>query len=83
MQFRIDQVKNFHNETQTLIQETKYALKDIVAKGVDDIENKLAESSNDTKDTIGALRYCYACNKLLSAVSNLFILNLIKYSLRL
>lgn len=52
-------MQNLHNETQTLLQETKYALKDIVTKGVDDIENKLMENKNETKHTIGALRYCY------------------------
>ena len=52
-------MQNLHNETQTLLQETRYALKDIVARGVNDIENKLMENNNETKDTIGALRYCY------------------------
>ncbi|XP_043513208.1 paramyosin isoform X4 [Frieseomelitta varia] len=59
---QITEMQNLHNETQTLLQETKYALKDIVTRGVNDIENKLTENKNETKDTIGALRMDLANN---------------------
>lgn len=59
MLFRTIEMQTLHNKTQILLQETKHILKDIVAKGVDDIENKLIETKNETKDTIGALRYFY------------------------
>ncbi|KAK1132155.1 hypothetical protein K0M31_016283 [Melipona bicolor] len=59
---QITKMQNLHNETQTLLQETKYALKDIVTRGVNDIENKLMENKNETKDTIGALRMDLANN---------------------
>lgn len=52
-------MQTLHNKTQILLQETKHSLKDIVTKEVDDIENKLIETKNETKDTIGALRYFY------------------------
>lgn len=56
------EMQTLHNKTQILLQETKHILKDIVAKGVDDIENKLIETKNETKDTIGALRMDLANN---------------------
>lgn len=59
MLFRTIEMQTLHNKTQILLQETKHILKDIVTKGVDDIENKLIETKNETKDTIGALRYFY------------------------
>lgn len=59
MLFRTIEMQTLHNKTQILLQETKHILKDIVVKGVDDIENKLIETKNETKDTIGALRYFY------------------------
>ncbi|KAK9307505.1 hypothetical protein QLX08_002137 [Tetragonisca angustula] len=59
---QITEMQNLHNETQTLLQETRYALKDIVTRGVNDIENKLMENNNETKDTIGALRMDLANN---------------------
>lgn len=55
--FRTIEMQTLHNKTQILLQEIKYTLKDIVTKRVDDIENKLIETKNETKDTIGALRY--------------------------
>lgn len=55
--FRTIEIQTLHNKTQILLQETKHTLKDIVTKGVDDIENKLIETKNETKDTIGVLRY--------------------------
>lgn len=59
---QIIEMQTLHNKTQILLQETKHILKDIVAKGVDDIENKLIETKNETKDTIGALRMDLANN---------------------
>ncbi|XP_006623666.1 nucleoprotein TPR isoform X1 [Apis dorsata] len=56
------EMQTLHNKTQILLQETKHTLKDIVTKGVDDIENKLIETKNETKDTIGALRMDLANN---------------------
>lgn len=52
-------MQTLHNETQTLLQEAKHTLRDIVTKGLNNIENKLTESKDETKDNIGALRYCY------------------------
>ncbi|XP_076247524.1 uncharacterized protein LOC143187298 [Calliopsis andreniformis] len=59
---RISEMQNLHNETQTLLQETKHALKDIVTRGVNNIENKVTEAENETKDSIGALRMDLANN---------------------
>ncbi|XP_061936369.1 uncharacterized protein LOC108003013 isoform X2 [Apis cerana] len=56
------EMQTLHNKTQILLQETKHSLKDIVTKEVDDIENKLIETKNETKDTIGALRMDLANN---------------------
>lgn len=52
-------MQTLHNETQTLLQEAKHTLKDIITKGLNNIENKLTESKDEIKDNIGALRYCY------------------------
>lgn len=54
--FRISEMQTLHNETQTLLQEAKHALKDVVTKGISNVESKLTETRNETKDTIGALR---------------------------
>lgn len=56
MLFRISELQTLHNETQTRLQEAKHTLKDIVTKGINDIDGKLMETKNETKETIGALR---------------------------
>ncbi|XP_060819929.1 centromere-associated protein E isoform X2 [Bombus pascuorum] len=59
---QITEMQTLHNETQTLLQEAKHTLKDIVTKGLNNIENKLTESKDETKDNIGALRMDLANN---------------------
>ncbi|XP_076281913.1 uncharacterized protein LOC143209730 [Lasioglossum baleicum] len=51
-----------HNESQTLLQEAKHALKDVVTKGVNDLEDKLEKAKVETKETIGTLRMDLANN---------------------
>lgn len=53
---RINEVQALHNETQALLQETKHALKDIVTRGIDDIEDRITEGKEETKDSVAALR---------------------------
>lgn len=53
---KIKEVQTLHNETQTLLQEAKHALKDTVTRGIDGIESKIRESGDETKDSVGALR---------------------------
>ncbi|KAL0109243.1 hypothetical protein PUN28_014375 [Cardiocondyla obscurior] len=53
---RVNEVQAFHNETQAMLQETKHALKDIVTRGIDNIEDKIAESKEETKDSVAVLR---------------------------
>lgn len=45
-----------HNETQTILQETKHALKDIVTRSIDRIEDRITEAKEETKDSVAALR---------------------------
>lgn len=45
-----------HNETQAMLQETKHALKDIVTKSINNIEDKITETKEETKDSVAALR---------------------------
>ncbi|XP_050594423.1 centromere-associated protein E isoform X1 [Bombus affinis] len=59
---QITEMQTLHNETQTLLQEAKHTLKDIVTKGLNNIENKLTENKDETKDNIGALRMDLANN---------------------
>ncbi|XP_043252294.1 golgin subfamily A member 4 isoform X2 [Colletes gigas] len=59
---RVDKLEILHNETQILLQETKHALKEIVARSTNDIESKLAETKDETKDTIETLRMDLAKN---------------------
>ena len=59
---RISELQTLHNETQTRLQEAKHTLKDIVTKGINDIDGKLMETKNETKETIGALRMDLANN---------------------
>ncbi|XP_054015103.1 cytotardin isoform X2 [Hylaeus anthracinus] len=59
---RISEIQTLHNETQTLLQESKHVLKDVVTRGINDIENKLIETRNESKDTVGALRMDLANN---------------------
>ncbi|XP_078039836.1 uncharacterized protein LOC144471556 [Augochlora pura] len=51
-----------HNESQILLQEAKHTLKDVVTKGINDLENKLEKAKVETKDTIGSLRMDLANN---------------------
>lgn len=53
---RISEIQTLHNESQAFLQETKHVLEDIVTRGINDIESKLMEIKDETKDTVGALR---------------------------
>ncbi|XP_011143316.1 kinectin isoform X2 [Harpegnathos saltator] len=59
---RINDVQTLHNETQTMLQETKHALKDIVTRGIDHITDGVMEAKEETKDTVTALRMDLANN---------------------
>ncbi|XP_023288663.1 centromere-associated protein E [Orussus abietinus] len=59
---RIAEVQLFHNETQMTLQEAKHALEDIVTRGVNGIESKVAENKEEAKDNIEALRLDLANN---------------------
>ncbi|XP_015431380.1 PREDICTED: centromere-associated protein E [Dufourea novaeangliae] len=59
---RINHMQTLHNESQKLMQEAKHALKDIVTRGINEIENKLVEAKDETKNTIGSLRTDLATN---------------------
>ncbi|XP_029052429.1 centromere-associated protein E isoform X2 [Osmia bicornis bicornis] len=59
---RTHEMQSLHNEIETLLNETKHDLKDVVTKGITAMENKLTETKNETKDTIGALRMDLANN---------------------
>lgn len=45
-----------HNETQVMLQETKHALKDIIAQGIDNIEDRITEGKEEMKDSVAMLR---------------------------
>lgn len=45
-----------HNETQVMLQETKHALKDIIAQGIDNIEDRITEGKEEMKDSVATLR---------------------------
>jgi len=49
-------VQILHNETQAMLQETKHVLKDIVTRGIDNIEDKITEGKEETKDLMATLR---------------------------
>lgn len=49
-------MQTLHNETQTVLQEAKHALKDIVTRGIDHITDGVKEAKEETKDTVTALR---------------------------
>nr|XP_012149178.1 PREDICTED: centromere-associated protein E isoform X2 [Megachile rotundata] len=59
---RIHEVQSLHNETETLLQETKEVLKDVVSKGMTNVENKITEAKYETKEAIGTLRTDLANN---------------------
>ncbi|KAL6260000.1 hypothetical protein P5V15_009907 [Pogonomyrmex californicus] len=59
---RINEVQTLHNETQVMLQETKHALKDIITQSIDNIDDRIAETKEETKDSIAALRMDLANN---------------------
>ncbi|RLU20715.1 hypothetical protein DMN91_007328 [Ooceraea biroi] len=59
---KVKEMQTMHNETQTMLQETKHALKDILTRNMDDTENKIAEANMETKDSVTALRMDLANN---------------------
>ncbi|XP_050461287.1 centromere-associated protein E isoform X1 [Cataglyphis hispanica] len=59
---RINEVQALHNETQAMLQETKHALKDVVTRGINNIEDKITETKEETKDSVAALRMDLANN---------------------
>ena len=59
---RLNEVQMLHNETQAMLQETKHALKDIVTKSINNIEDKITETKEETKDSVAALRMDLANN---------------------
>ncbi|KYN44934.1 hypothetical protein ALC56_00586 [Trachymyrmex septentrionalis] len=59
---RINEVQALHNETQVTLQETKHALKDIFTRGINNIEDSITESKEETKDLVTTLRMNLANN---------------------
>lgn len=54
--YRVNDIQNSHNETQTVLQEVKHALKDMVTRGIDHITDEVKEAKEETKDAVMALR---------------------------
>ncbi|XP_011261945.1 centromere-associated protein E isoform X2 [Camponotus floridanus] len=59
---RINEVQMFHNETQTMLQEVKHALKDIVTRSINNVEDRITEAKEETKESVTALRMDLANN---------------------
>ncbi|EGI64829.1 hypothetical protein G5I_06728 [Acromyrmex echinatior] len=59
---RINEVQTLHNETQATLQETKHALKDVFTRGINNIEDRITESKEETKDLVTTLRMNLANN---------------------
>ncbi|XP_018357410.1 PREDICTED: spindle pole body component 110 isoform X1 [Trachymyrmex cornetzi] len=59
---RINEIQRLHNETQATLQETKHALKDIFTRGINNIEDRITESKEETKDLVTTLRMNLANN---------------------
>ncbi|XP_072766357.1 uncharacterized protein [Anoplolepis gracilipes] len=59
---KINEVQALHNETQAMLQETKHALKDIVTNSMNNIEDRITEAKEETKDSVAALRMDLANN---------------------
>ncbi|KYN27467.1 hypothetical protein ALC57_03176 [Trachymyrmex cornetzi] len=58
----INEIQRLHNETQATLQETKHALKDIFTRGINNIEDRITESKEETKDLVTTLRMNLANN---------------------
>jgi len=56
LRYRVNEMQTLHNETQTMLQETKHTLKDILTRNMDDTENRIAEATEGTKNSVTALR---------------------------
>lgn len=54
--YRINEMQILHNDTQTTLQEVKHALKDIVTRGINNVEDKLTKAKEETKESVTALR---------------------------
>lgn len=54
--YRINEVQTFHNETQTMLQEVKHALKDVVTRSINNVEDRITEAKEETKESVTALR---------------------------
>lgn len=56
LRYRINEVQALHNETQAMLQENKHVLKDVITRGIDNIEERIAEGKEETKDSVAILR---------------------------
>jgi len=56
LRYRVNEMQTLHNETQTMLQETKHTLKDILIHNMDDTENRITEATEETKNSVTALR---------------------------
>lgn len=52
----MSEVQTLHNETQTVLQEAKHELKDTIARSAGNVEDKITEGKDETKDSVTALR---------------------------
>ncbi|KAH0950863.1 hypothetical protein HN011_008744 [Eciton burchellii] len=59
---KVNEMQTLHNETQTMLQETKHTLKDILIHNMDDTENRITEATEETKNSVTALRMDLANN---------------------
>lgn len=49
-------MQTLHNETQTMLQETKHTLKDALARNMQETGNRITEVDEETKNSVMALR---------------------------
>ncbi|XP_076228588.1 uncharacterized protein LOC116426366 isoform X1 [Nomia melanderi] len=59
---RNNDIQALHNESQTLLQDAKHSLKDVVVERINNVEKKLIQTKNETKEIIRSLRMDSANN---------------------
>ncbi|XP_043504967.1 centromere-associated protein E [Polistes fuscatus] len=59
---QVNESRTLHNETESLLQETKHLIKDIIIKESNDIKDKILKSKEESKDTVESLRMAMADN---------------------
>ncbi|KAI4501614.1 hypothetical protein M0802_003491 [Mischocyttarus mexicanus] len=59
---QVNELRKLHNETESLLQEANYLIKDIIVKESIDIKDKILKSKEESKDTVESLRIAMANN---------------------